>query len=158
MRPQRRPQPTTRRSQGELEAKARKRQDPPREAGPHEVFTYGRRAQPTRVAEVGVNVCSLIAMEAIEELIQLSESMMQASALLLMRTSRRSRLAGVLHFSTSLLSGTSPPEKNGATRAPISIDLQRDDSLSSKSIVLQIDSKSQQVSASEIPSDPATLF
>ena len=41
-----------------------------------------------------------------------------------------------------------PTGENGATRAPISIDLQRDGSLSSKSIVLQIDNKSQQVSAS----------
>lgn len=41
-----------------------------------------------------------------------------------------------------------PTGENGATRAPISIDLQRDASLSSKSIILQIDNKSQQVSAS----------
>ncbi|KAG6474692.1 hypothetical protein ZIOFF_068630 [Zingiber officinale] len=38
----------------------------------------------------------------------------------------------------------SPTGENGATRAPISIDLQRDSSLGTKSIVLQIDSKSQQ--------------
>ncbi|KAG6474713.1 hypothetical protein ZIOFF_068651 [Zingiber officinale] len=37
-----------------------------------------------------------------------------------------------------------PTGENGATRAPISIDLQRDSSLGTKSIVLQIDSKSQQ--------------
>ncbi|KAL5704031.1 dynamin GTPase [Ranunculus cassubicifolius] len=43
-----------------------------------------------------------------------------------------------------------PTGENGATRAPISIDLQRDGSLSTKSIVLQIDSKSQQVSASAL--------
>jgi dynamin 1/3 len=42
-----------------------------------------------------------------------------------------------------------PTGENGATRAPIVVDLQRDPGLSSKSIVLQIDSKSQQVSASE---------
>ena len=42
-----------------------------------------------------------------------------------------------------------PTGENGATRAPISIDLQRDSSLSSKSIILQIDNKSQQVSASK---------
>lgn len=41
-----------------------------------------------------------------------------------------------------------PTGENGATRAPISLDLQRDGSLSSKSIILQIDNKSQQVSAS----------
>ncbi|XP_048334931.2 dynamin-2B-like isoform X2 [Ziziphus jujuba] len=43
-----------------------------------------------------------------------------------------------------------PTGENGATRAPISIDLNRDSSLSSKSIVLQIDNKSQQVSASAL--------
>ncbi|KAL0365787.1 UNVERIFIED_CONTAM: Dynamin-2B [Sesamum radiatum] len=43
-----------------------------------------------------------------------------------------------------------PTGEGGATRAPIVIDLTRDDSLSSKSIVLQIDSKSQQVSASAL--------
>lgn len=42
-----------------------------------------------------------------------------------------------------------PTGENGATRAPIWIDLQRDTSLSSKSIILQIDNKSQQVSASQ---------
>lgn len=42
-----------------------------------------------------------------------------------------------------------PTGENGATRAPISIDLQRDSSLSSKSIVLLVEDKSQQVSASE---------
>ncbi|KAL5727697.1 dynamin GTPase [Ranunculus cassubicifolius] len=36
-----------------------------------------------------------------------------------------------------------PTGENGATRAPISIDLQRDGSLSTKSIVLQIINKSQ---------------
>ncbi|KAJ8428261.1 hypothetical protein Cgig2_006832 [Carnegiea gigantea] len=43
-----------------------------------------------------------------------------------------------------------PTGENGATRAPISIDLNRDSSLSSKSIVLQIDNKTQQVSASAL--------
>lgn len=42
-----------------------------------------------------------------------------------------------------------PTGENGATRAPIVVDLARDPGLSSKSIALQIDSKSQQVSASE---------
>lgn len=42
-----------------------------------------------------------------------------------------------------------PTGEGGATRAPICIDLKKDSSLSSKSIILQIDSKSQQVSASE---------
>lgn len=43
-----------------------------------------------------------------------------------------------------------PTGENGATRAPIVVDLQREPGLSSKSIVLQIDSKSQQVSASKL--------
>uniref|UniRef100_A0A0A9G3V3 dynamin GTPase n=1 Tax=Arundo donax TaxID=35708 RepID=A0A0A9G3V3_ARUDO len=43
-----------------------------------------------------------------------------------------------------------PTGENGATRAPICVELQQDASLSSKSIVLQIDSKSQQVSASSL--------
>ncbi|KAK0594690.1 hypothetical protein LWI29_021563 [Acer saccharum] len=43
-----------------------------------------------------------------------------------------------------------PTGENGATRAPISIDLQKDGALSSKSIILQIDNKSQQVSASAL--------
>ncbi|GAB4849158.1 Dynamin-2A [Ancistrocladus abbreviatus] len=43
-----------------------------------------------------------------------------------------------------------PTGENGATRAPISIELNRDSSLSSKTIVLQIDNKSQQVSASAL--------
>ncbi|CAA3011113.1 dynamin-2A-like [Olea europaea subsp. europaea] len=43
-----------------------------------------------------------------------------------------------------------PTGEGGATRAPICIDLTRDSSLSSKSIILQIDSKSQQVSASAL--------
>ena len=43
-----------------------------------------------------------------------------------------------------------PTGENGATRAPIVVDLARDPGLSSKSIVLQIDSKSQQVSASKL--------
>lgn len=42
-----------------------------------------------------------------------------------------------------------PTGENGATRAPIIIDLSRDASLSSKAIILQIDNKNQQVSASK---------
>lgn len=49
-----------------------------------------------------------------------------------------------------------PTGENGATRAPIVVDLQREPGLSSKSIVLQIDSKSQQVTASEL--DLAAMF
>nr|KAJ0194851.1 hypothetical protein LSAT_V11C700371280 [Lactuca sativa] len=43
-----------------------------------------------------------------------------------------------------------PTGEGGATRAPICIELKRDGNLSSKSIVLQIDSKSQPVSASAL--------
>ncbi|XP_020589828.1 dynamin-2A-like [Phalaenopsis equestris] len=106
-------------------------------------------------------------MEAIEELIQLSESMIQASALLAdeeidEKSPRRSSTflnvvalgnvgAGKSAVLNSLIGHpVLPTGENGATRAPISIDLQRDNSLSSKSIVLQIDNKSQQVSASAL--------
>lgn len=41
-----------------------------------------------------------------------------------------------------------PTGENVATRAPVVVHLQRDTSLSSKSIIVQIDDKSQQVSAS----------
>lgn len=47
---------------------------------------------------------------------------------------------------------TQPTGENGATRAPIIVDLSRESSLSSKAIILQVDSKSQQVSASKSPS------
>ncbi|KAL5222266.1 hypothetical protein ABZP36_026979 [Zizania latifolia] len=43
-----------------------------------------------------------------------------------------------------------PTGENGATRAPICVDLQQDVSLSSNSIMLQVDTKSQQVSASSL--------
>lgn len=42
-----------------------------------------------------------------------------------------------------------PTGGNGATRAPIRIDLNKDGSLSSQSIVLLIDNKSQDVSPSK---------
>ncbi|KAJ9680239.1 hypothetical protein PVL29_019524 [Vitis rotundifolia] len=42
-----------------------------------------------------------------------------------------------------------PTRENGATRASICIDLQKDGSLSSKSIILQIDDKSQQARLSK---------
>nr|XP_043626430.1 dynamin-2A-like [Erigeron canadensis] len=43
-----------------------------------------------------------------------------------------------------------PTGEGGATRAPICIDLKRDDNLSIKSIILQVDNKSQTVSASAL--------
>ncbi|KAG7981682.1 hypothetical protein I3843_04G008600 [Carya illinoinensis] len=112
-------------------------------------------------------------MEAIEELAQLSESMRQAAALLADEdvdentgsssgSSRRASTflnvvalgnvgAGKSAVLNSLIGHpVLPTGENGATRAPISIDLQRDGSLSSKSIILQIDNKSQQVSASAL--------
>ncbi|XP_043719930.1 dynamin-2A-like isoform X2 [Telopea speciosissima] len=107
-------------------------------------------------------------MEAIEELVQLSESMLQASALLADEdvdentSSRRTSTflnvvalgnvgAGKSAVLNSLIGHpVLPTGENGATRAPISIDLQRDNSLSTKAIILQIDNKSQQVSASAL--------
>ncbi|XP_078182361.1 dynamin-2A-like [Carex rostrata] len=107
-------------------------------------------------------------MEAIEELSQLSESMLQASALLadedVDEPSAKKRTSTFLNVvalgnvgagkSASLNSlighPVLPTGENGATRAPICIDLQRDSSLSSRAIVLQIDNKSQQVSASAL--------
>ncbi|WOK95124.1 hypothetical protein Cni_G03831 [Canna indica] len=107
-------------------------------------------------------------MEAMEELNQLAESMMQAAALLADEdvdegsTKWRSSTflnvvalgnigAGKSAVLNSLIGHpVLPTGENGATRAPISIDLQRDGSLSSKSIILQIDNKSQQVSASAL--------
>ncbi|GAB2283863.1 Dynamin-2A [Dionaea muscipula] len=110
-------------------------------------------------------------MEAIEELVQLSDSMRQAAAVLAdedvdettsSSSSRRTSTflnvvalgnvgAGKSAVLNSLIGHpVLPTGENGATRAPISIDLNRDSSLSSKSIVLQIDNKSQQVSASAL--------
>ncbi|KAL3845688.1 hypothetical protein ACJIZ3_003091 [Penstemon smallii] len=110
-------------------------------------------------------------MEAIEELSQLSDSMRQASALLAdedvdetssSASSRRPATflnvvalgntgAGKSAVLNSLIGHPAlPTGEGGATRAPICVDLARDGSLSSRSIMLQIDSKSQQVSASAL--------
>ncbi|KAG6431951.1 hypothetical protein SASPL_103523 [Salvia splendens] len=111
-------------------------------------------------------------MEAIEELVQLSESMRQASALLAdedvdettssSSSSKRSSTflnvvalgntgAGKSAVLNSLIGHPAlPTGEGGATRAPICVDLTRDSSLSSRSIMLQIDSKSQAVSASAL--------
>ncbi|XP_068636238.1 dynamin-2A-like [Aristolochia californica] len=105
-------------------------------------------------------------MEAMEELIQLSESMLQAAALLADEDpddqSRRTSTflnvvalgnvgAGKSAVLNSLIGHpVLPTGENGATRAPIVIDLHRDSSVSSKSIVLQIENKSQPVSASAL--------
>ncbi|KAJ4966912.1 hypothetical protein NE237_018761 [Protea cynaroides] len=107
-------------------------------------------------------------MEAIEELVQLSESMLQAGSLLADEdvdenspSKRTSTFLNVVALGNvgggksavlnSLIGHpVLPTGENGATRAPISIDLQRDNSLSTKAIILQIDNKSQQVSASAL--------
>ncbi|XP_034702714.1 dynamin-2A [Vitis riparia] len=108
-------------------------------------------------------------MEAIDELVQLSDSMRQAAALLAdedvdesASSSKRPSTflnvvalgnvgAGKSAVLNSLIGHpVLPTGENGATRAPISIDLNRDASVSSRSIILQIDNKSQQVSASAL--------
>ncbi|KAK9031507.1 hypothetical protein V6N11_032882 [Hibiscus sabdariffa] len=109
-------------------------------------------------------------MDAIEELSELSEAMRQAAAILAdedvdetsSSSSKRSSTflnvvalgnvgAGKSAVLNSLIGHPLlPTGENGATRAPISVDLARDSSLSSKSIILQIDNKSQQVSASAL--------
>ncbi|KAG8482005.1 hypothetical protein CXB51_026920 [Gossypium anomalum] len=105
-------------------------------------------------------------MEAIEELLELSEAMRQAAAVLAdedvdetsSSSSKRPSTflnvvalgnvgAGKSAVLNSLIGHPLlPTGENGATRAPISIDLARDSSLSTKSIILQIDNKSQQCS------------
>ncbi|KAF7080454.1 hypothetical protein CFC21_084533 [Triticum aestivum] len=108
------------------------------------------------------------AMDAIVELVELSESMRQAASLLAdddpsddAAPRRPSTFLNAVALG-NVGSGKSavlnslighpvlPTGENGATRAPIVVDLQRDPGLSSKSIVLQIDSKSQQVSSSAL--------
>ncbi|MED6196139.1 Dynamin-2B [Stylosanthes scabra] len=107
-------------------------------------------------------------MAAIEDLSELADSMRQAAALLAdedvddTSSSRRPSTflnvvalgnvgAGKSAVLNSLIGHpVLPTGENGATRAPICIDLQRDTALSSKSIILQIDNKSQQVSASAL--------
>ncbi|XP_042417888.1 dynamin-2A-like [Zingiber officinale] len=107
-------------------------------------------------------------MEAIEELSQLAESMMLAAAILADQeidegsaAKRTSTFLNVVALGnvgagkSAVLNSVVghpilPTGENGATRAPITIDLEIDGSLSSKSIMLQIDSKSQQVSASAL--------
>ncbi|XP_074582405.1 dynamin-2A-like [Curcuma longa] len=107
-------------------------------------------------------------MEAIEELSQLAESMMLAAAILAdediddgSASKRTSTFLNVVALGnvgagkSAVLNSVVghpilPTGENGATRAPITIDLEIDGSLSSKSIILQIDNKSQQVSASAL--------
>uniref|UniRef100_A0ACD5YKA9 Uncharacterized protein n=1 Tax=Avena sativa TaxID=4498 RepID=A0ACD5YKA9_AVESA len=111
---------------------------------------------------------SSAAMDAMDELVQLSESMRQAASLLAdddpsdESTPRRPStflnavaLGNVGSGKSAVLNSlighpVLPTGENGATRAPIVVDLQRDPGLSTKSIVIQIDSKSQQVSASAL--------
>ncbi|MQM07803.1 hypothetical protein Taro_040645 [Colocasia esculenta] len=115
-------------------------------------------------------------MEAMEELTQLADAMVQAAALLADEDVDEGSSRGVSTFLNVVALGNVgagksavlnslighpvlPTGENGATRAPISIDLQRDGSLNTKSIILQIDNKSQQVSASEDSSlSTTTIF
>ncbi|XP_057831628.2 dynamin-2A [Cryptomeria japonica] len=105
-------------------------------------------------------------MEAMENLIQLSESMQQAAALLNDEDTEESSSqtstflnvvalgnvgAGKSAVLNSLIGHPLlPTGENGATRAPIIIDLQRDSSVNSRAIFLQIENKTQPVSASAL--------
>eukprot|EP00249_Psilotum_nudum_P023591 c28932_g1_i1 orf=673-3459(-) len=101
-----------------------------------------------------------------ENLIQLAETMQQASALLSDEDtedpSRESSSflsavalgnvgAGKSAVLNSLIGHpVLPTGENGATRAPIVIDMVRDESVSSRGLVVQVENKTQQVSASAI--------
>ncbi|KAF6141499.1 hypothetical protein GIB67_000880 [Kingdonia uniflora] len=104
--------------------------------------------------------------ETMEELVQLSESMLQASALLAdedindASSSTRSQTflnvialgnagAGKSAVMNSLIGHPVLPTGENATKVATCVDLQRDSSLSNTSIVLQIENKSQTVSARE---------
>ncbi|GAA0144020.1 membrane traffic protein [Lithospermum erythrorhizon] len=109
-------------------------------------------------------------MEAIEELAQLSDSMRQAAALLADEDVDENSSSSSKRTSTFLnvvaLGNTGagksavlnsvighavlPTGEGGATRASICISLTRDSSLSSKSVILLIDSKPMDVTASSI--------
>ncbi|KAJ1268475.1 hypothetical protein BS78_07G138300 [Paspalum vaginatum] len=107
-------------------------------------------------------------MDAMEELAELADATLKGAALLADddpsadRPARRASsfltavaIGNVGAGKSAVLNGlighpVLPTGENGATRAPVSVELQRDESLSSKAIVLQIDSKSQQVSASSL--------
>ncbi|CAL4998818.1 unnamed protein product [Urochloa decumbens] len=92
-------------------------------------------------------------MEAMEELAELADATLQGASLLAdddpSSADRPARRRGS-SFLTAVAIGNVPTGENGATRAPICVELQRDTSLSTKAIVLQVDSKSQQVSASSL--------
>ncbi|KAI5073815.1 hypothetical protein GOP47_0011828 [Adiantum capillus-veneris] len=101
-----------------------------------------------------------------ENLTQLAESMRQAAALLSDEdpddSSKQSSgflsvvaLGNVGAGKSAVLNSLTghpvlPTGENGATRVPIVIDMERDEGLNSKQLVLQIESKTQQVSASSI--------
>ncbi|KAJ9538297.1 hypothetical protein OSB04_031030 [Centaurea solstitialis] len=109
-------------------------------------------------------------MEAIDELVQLSDLISQATAVLNGQadiiiddnsSNRHSTFLNVVAIGNTGAGKSSvlnslighaalPTGEGGATRAPICVDLKRDGNLSSKSIILQIDSKSQPVSASAL--------
>nr|CAB3482992.1 unnamed protein product [Digitaria exilis] len=104
-------------------------------------------------------------MEAIEELAELADATLQGAALMAdddpSADDRPTRRAS--SFLTVVVPSVVSPDdsckwwlclqptgENGATRAPVCVELQRDASLSSKAVVLQIDGKAQQVSASSL--------
>ncbi|KAF8702070.1 hypothetical protein HU200_033415 [Digitaria exilis] len=108
-------------------------------------------------------------MEAIEELAELADATLQGAALMADddpsaddRPTRRASsfltvvaIGNVGAGKSAVLNGlighpVLPTGENGATRAPVCVELQRDASLSSKAVVLQIDGKAQQVSASSL--------
>ncbi|TVU05823.1 hypothetical protein EJB05_49007 [Eragrostis curvula] len=107
-------------------------------------------------------------MDAMEELAELADATLQGAALLsddvdgLEAGPRRgstfltvAAIGNVGAGKSAVLNGlighpVLPTGENGATRAPIWVELQRDASISSNSIVLHIDSKIQQVSASSL--------
>ncbi|KAK8934513.1 Dynamin-2B [Platanthera zijinensis] len=60
------------------------------------------------------------------------------------------QLLKLMTQASALLTDEDPTRENGATREPINIDLQMENSLYNKSIILQIDRKSQQVSTSAL--------
>ncbi|CAL5012566.1 unnamed protein product [Urochloa decumbens] len=109
-------------------------------------------------------------MEAMEELAELADATLQGASLLADddpssadRPARRRgssfltavAIGNVGAGKSAVLNGlighpVLPTGENGATRAPICVELQRDTLLSTKAIVLQVDVKSQQVSASSL--------
>eukprot|EP00249_Psilotum_nudum_P013635 c24435_g1_i1 orf=440-2686(+) len=101
-----------------------------------------------------------------EDLIQLAETMQQAASILSDEDTEDAQRQAASFLSLVALgnigAGKSaalnsilgypvlPTGENGATRAPIIIDMQRDESISNRGLVVQVENKTQQVSASAI--------